>query len=185
MSRTLNKWNREEIMRRALDHRFGPAKIEREKRWRSLGDNIWAHAYGEQAKKLSAEAGLAPWLHMSSTIRVAFGSSWETVSLSCRLPVKAQHANNNTPVARCEPGEPLFEAWAELKREEKEHDAEVQKARAMLKAILMSVKTVRQLEKVWPEGKPFYERLLDVPTPAQLPVDPAALNKALGLPLEA
>lgn len=62
-----------------------------------------------------------------------------------------------------------------LKRERAEGE------RALL-ALLSSVSTLAQLEKTWPEGKPFYQRFMQARPGSNLPaVQVSEINKMLGL----
>lgn len=183
----LDKWMRQRIIRDALNHKFNPIVQQIDKDERSLGDACWAEAYGEEGKRLSARKELYPWMLMRSTARVRFGTSWETVTFSCALPLKDRH-ENNTPILAVDIGSLLFNTWSELKERRRELQEQKRVAESMLQKLLGSVTTLRKLKEVWPEGAPFYAHLeakaeRERVQASQLPVDPGALNTMLGLPI--
>lgn len=70
--------------------------------------------------------------------------------------------------------------WHELKREIKD-------ARIKLYSILNTISTFNKLKELWPDGAPFYNKVIFVdPDKAKLPaVVISDINKTFGLPIEA
>lgn len=186
----LSNWRRDEVIKKALAHAFD----KHEEELKDFEHNTALEIYAAEFKDELANINALPdyWFYKTKTIN-ANANGWR-VDLSLKQPIKVPTQRNpNAPVpngwwsssycfnvkstALAEKIQQHAQAVEKLKEEKV-------KARNELRAKIYSISSLKRLQEAWPEGKPFYEWMIDEKPSTALSVDFADINAKFGLPIE-
>jgi hypothetical protein len=177
MNVKLTKEIRLKIQNRLIEHAFSEQVKEWHKQEAELGDKIYRDLYPEGLRRKIAALpeGIVA---TTNYLQVAFGGQVDRVGLSKDRRIGANHIRgtvlNYSTSHEFSKTHLDLEAAAESLRNRKD------RARSEIRAVLASVRTLKQLLEVWPEAKPFVQDL-EVAEQVSLSVPIKELNAQLGL----
>jgi len=173
----LNNYERDGILRNAIEGSFADRKKSLAERSDALVREILVTKFGEKTMKVVyalPEAWIPSRCHLYPTV-----SGWHYTLhalKSTRIPCETTHALDKWPELCAK-----VEAFVS---DNEAYEQDRQKARNVLDALLDSCKTYKQLADIWPDGHEYYKNRVAPPPPPQALIKIDDLNKLLGLPKE-
>lgn len=190
----LNKESRATIVDRGVQHAMTQHWIALKEEATRVAEMVYQHTYGGLQPQIAAMP--KEWFTWTDTIYVVtenlgFKHRYRSTDFGMDplLPLLQDRA---IPPHSGDSGQfdigkdhPCFAVVKALGRQWKVNRELESAIRNKLLTLVYSVKTVEKLAERWPEGKVFYEDLLEVKPVVHLPVDASlvkTVNKLLGLP---
>jgi len=167
---------REAIVHKALDKRFQDQINETKSQENLLALKCYNAVFDEKTLK-SVKAVPEKWFCMDGCLRFNIGGLDLRLSVTENMPVPYQRHCEKLGVITGELADEVT-AFVHKKKDEQDNRSKIFRN---LEALLASVNTFKQLSEVWPEGKAYYEDMIDKPK-LQLPaIRFDEINAALGL----
>jgi len=190
----LNKNNRATIVDRGVAHAMTPHWNALKEQAQIAAETIYSYTYGDLQARI--EALPKEWFCWTDSIYVVttdlgFKNRYRSsdYGMDPLLPLGRDRAipphSGDSGQFKIDKDHPCFTPVASLGRQWKQNYELESAIRNKLLTLVYSVKTVEKLAERWPEGKVFYEDLLEVKPVVHLPVDASlvkTVNKLLGLP---
>lgn len=171
----LTKYIRDDILKAAVDHRFGPEYVALDRREGLLATKVYRAVFHADFERMTSLPD--GWLYETNSVCVQLGT--QHTQLRSEKDIRLPWSKRGDCLAVFDGSHPFAEEYEAILRDRKDLDARRKKAKNAARSVLYSVSTVKQLVKVWPEVTEFVP--LDS-KPAQLPALPIAeLNGLLGL----
>lgn len=180
-ARNLTKDARESIQYRAMQATFEPEKQALVVAEQALARRAWEHVFSAEVRT-AAESMPAGWLRLDPCLRFSVAGQHMELHHREGLPVPHNRGYCSDRLGTIPAGPLADEIMAHVGRAA-DYKTRRERAARSLKAMLGSVKNLRQLAKLWPEGEPFWKHLNA--TAAAEPALPAPIigeiNAMLGL----
>lgn len=182
-TKRLTIFQRGQILKRLLEHRFSKEEADLAAAGLTLGGRVYLDVY-DLALREQMAALPGGFLPLDNQMTVQFGNHVVRVTLAQRHRLAYDHKGFHAVAKVYPPEHKLTLAWEELEARESDYHQRYQEARDLARAMLASVTTVKKLLEVWPEVEPFL-KLTEAEAPDRtLPVVPIeGLNARLGLPV--
>lgn len=173
----LTKEIRDCIANDCVRTQFKKTKDELTKQESLLAIECYNYVFDEKIRKQAAKMP-TKWMRMDGCLMFNAGGYSVTLRVDKELPVP--HATRCNRLGNID-GE-LADKVQDFSNKKQEANDKHKDAYRKLKAMLDSINSIKQLEKTWPEGKPFYKKYMEVKEGSSLPaVQIEDLNKTLGL----
>lgn len=180
MSKTITKYDRETIVKRAIKHAFEKRDQELLEKEYKLAEKVHASLYVQEKLYLAEKLGSC-WVTVASQSLNCYTSNGRRYCLrvdptkKLYLPLHGRREEHIEDEKVAEDVNHLSDLVEDLKVEKR-------KAEGKLNSMLLSLNTPKRLLDSWPEGKPFYSDLIQEEVKSGLPaIRVAEINDIFGL----
>jgi Nucleotide modification associated domain 5 len=175
---TLNNYMRDQIIDEAINATFDPKFDKRAKTEKKIGLKLYKKIFDKKSRDALSKLD-SKWFRQDSCLKFNVQGLTLVFRVGDSLPVP--YSSDCRVLGVITDPDLVSEAHA-FAIEKDNLDQERNASRRKLRSIIYSVRTIKQLELLWPAGKAFYEHHKNAPGTGGVPaIQIEEINKILGL----
>lgn len=173
----LDVMTKTDIINRAIAGGFDRTHKDLIREENEIGMACYADVFDAAEVKL-AEKLPKSWLRYDAYLRFNVRGYDLRLTVKKSMPVPYSNYCNRLGSVK---DEALIERTHDFAKRKQQFESDREKTRIRLDAMLKTIRTLKRLEELWPDGKPFYKHLIGTEKASVPAVRFEEINKALGL----